>query len=206
VLAQPHQQVHRRVLLLEQLLSQQVGQRQRAKRPDGVHEQRMGAVERVDEPAIGQRRPAAGLHGSAHFQRELVEVHFPRVRLDPILARKTPQISVGADVVEAVIVDACMRQVRRHPLDRARAPKLQALPVAGGVELQQRGSELKPLRPFGPPARLIPPRHREDRSAVGGLPGALERLDFRGRKLEQPVDGGKQIGGAALPIDAQHYR
>ena len=51
---------------------------ERAQRPNGVDEQRMRAVERVDVAAVRQRRPARRLDGAADLQRQLVEAHFPR--------------------------------------------------------------------------------------------------------------------------------
>ena len=132
VLHQPLEQADLLVLLLHQRLTETVGQRQRAQRSDRVDEQRVRAVERVDEAAGRQPRPAPRLDGAADFQRELVEAPLPVARLDAPLARQPPEIAVGADVVEAVVVDADVGEVRRHALDRPRRPSSRnaASPVA----------------------------------------------------------------------------
>ena len=118
MLDQPLEQVHARILLFDQSMAEHVRQRQRAKRADRVDEQRMRAVERADEAAARNARPPARLHGTADFQRQLVEVLFPVARVDPPLAREAPQVAVRADVVEAVIVDARVGEVRGHPFER----------------------------------------------------------------------------------------
>src|SRR5258706_6921869 len=110
----------------------------------------MRAVERVDEAAVRQRRPPARLHGAADLQRELVEAPLPLADLDARLAGEAPEVAVRAHVVEAVIVHADVREMRRHPLDGARATQLEKARVAGRIELQQRGAELEALRPLGP--------------------------------------------------------
>src|SRR5580765_8080058 len=99
----------------------------------------MRAVERVDVAALGQPRPAARLYGTADLQRQFIEVHFPRRGVETPGARQPPQRAVGTDVVEPVIVDSDMGEVRRHPLERARSAQLEERAVTGGVELQQRG-------------------------------------------------------------------
>ena len=102
-----------------------------------------------------------------------LEAALPLAGVEAPLVGEAPQGAVGADVVEAVIVDAHVRQVRRHALDGARAPELEEPPVAGGVELQQRRAELKSLRPLGPAAGPIPPLDGEDGRAILGPPGAF---------------------------------
>src|SRR5262249_46971960 len=144
--------------------------------------------ERVDEAAIGQPRPAPRLDGAARSQRELVEAALPGARVDAPLAREPPQRAVRADVVEAVIVDARVRDMRRHALDRALAAELEEFNLAGGVELQQRRSELKALRPLGPPARLIASADREHRRALLGTPAVLDRSNLRGGEIEEAAD------------------
>jgi hypothetical protein len=72
VLDQAHEQIDALVLLRHQRLPEPVRQRQRAQRSDGVDEQRMRAVERMNEAAVGQARPARRLHGAADLQGQLV--------------------------------------------------------------------------------------------------------------------------------------
>src|SRR5207247_10338686 len=106
VLHEPFEQAHALVLFLHQPLAEHEAERQRAQRADRVDEQRMSAVERVDEAAVGQRRPAAGLHRAADFQRELVEAPLPVTCGRTSLTRQSPQVAVRADVVEPVVVHA----------------------------------------------------------------------------------------------------
>ena len=86
----------------------------------------------------------------AHLERELVEVPLPRLVGDAALVHQPPQVAVGADVVEAVVVDADVRQVRGHHGDGPLAAEPQEALVAGRVELQQGRAELEALRPLGP--------------------------------------------------------
>ena len=138
--------------------------------------------------AVRQRRPAPRLDGAAHLQRQLVEAQLPLARGDPSFAREPPQVAVGADVVEAMVVDAHVREVRRHAFHGARAPQLEEGLVAGRVELEQRRPELEALGPFGPPARLIAPLHGEHRCAMLGPPGLFDGSNLSGREREQTLD------------------
>jgi hypothetical protein len=99
-------------------------------------------------------------------------------------AGEAPQRAVGADVVEAVIVNAGMREVRRHSLERARLSELEELALAGRIELQQRGAVDKSFRPLRPAARGVAAVDREDRRAEDG-PRSIERADLRCRELER---------------------
>src|SRR6188508_2243604 len=106
----------------------------------------------MNEPAIGQARPAPGLHGAADLQRQLVEVALPLTGLEPSLARQAPEVAVGADVVEAVVVHADVREVRSHAFQRAAAPQFEEGTIVCRVKLQYGRAELEPLRPLGPAA------------------------------------------------------
>ena len=153
----------------------------------------MGAVERVDETAVGQRRPAARLDGAAHFQGELVEPQLPVARGHAPFARQPPQRAVGADVVEAVVVHAHVGEVRGHALHCARSSEVEEGDVTGRVELQQRRSELEALRPLCPAARLIAALHGEHRRALFRPPDRFDGQDLRSRQIEQVIDFGEQI-------------
>jgi hypothetical protein len=103
-----------------------------------------------------------------------------------------------------VIVDAHVRQVRRHAIDHAIARQLEELALAGGIELQHRGAELEPLRPFGPATGAVLALDGEHWRAVLGPPARLERSNLGGRPLEQPLDVGHQVAGLARAIDSNH--
>ncbi len=193
VLHQPLEQVDLRVLFLHQRLTEHEAERQRAQRAERVDEQRMRAVERVDETAVGQLRPAAGLDSAAHFQRELVEPQFPVACGHASFARQPPQVAVGADVVEPVVVHAHVGEVRGHSFHSPRSSELEKARVARRVELQQRRPELEALCPLRPAARLIPALHGEHRCALFGPPHRFDGQDLRGRQIEQVIDLGEQI-------------
>ena len=149
-------------------------ERERAQRADGVDEQRMRTVEGMDEPAVLHWRPATRLHRAADLQRQLVEADFPIVGVDLAFARQPPERAVGADVVEAVIVDAHVRQMRRHAGDRALTTEFEKLPLAGCVELQQGGAVLEAFGPFRPSTRGVAAFDGKDGSAARQRPRLLE--------------------------------
>jgi hypothetical protein len=76
-------------------------------------------------------RPARGLDGAGGLEGEFVEVFFPRVVGDEALAHEAEEIAVGADVVEAVVVDADVGDVRRHEVDRVAAADVEETPRRG---------------------------------------------------------------------------
>ncbi len=176
-------------------MAEEVREGERTQGSDCVDEERVCAVERMDEAAVSDRRPASRLHRAAHLERELVEAHFPVRRVEPMLTRQAPQGSIRAHVVEAMIVDADVREVRRHAFNGARACELQEVAIAGGVELQDGRTKLEALRPFRPAPRLPTPVHGEDWRPVGRSPGLLQRSDLAGREFEEPIDLRQQIGG-----------
>src|SRR4051812_45787653 len=116
-------------------MPQLVRQRECSKGTERIDEQRVCPVERVDEAAVRYRGPSVRLHRATDLERELVEANLPVIRLDLPLARHAPERAVCADGVEAVIVDAHVRQVRRHPRQRPLTSEFEKLPLAGRVEL-----------------------------------------------------------------------
>ncbi len=155
-------------------------------------------------PPCGSRVQRRGLHGAAHGERQRVEPLFPLARLEPSFAGEAPQRAVGADVVEPVIVDADVRQVRRHAVERAGAAEFEEGAVAGGVELQDGGSELESLRPLGPAAGAVASLDREYGRAVFRAPALFERVDLRGRQREHAFNLRDQIARRARAVDDHH--
>ena len=68
---------------------------------------------------VTSARPSPCLDRAADAQRELVEPDLPLAGVETAFAREAPQGPVRADVVEPVVVDAHVREVRRHQLDCA---------------------------------------------------------------------------------------
>ncbi len=204
---EPLEERHRAVPLLEERVPQPVRQGERAQRAHGVGEERVRAVERVDEAApVGGPRPAPGLHRPARLERELAQVPLAPLGLVAALEGEAPQRTPGAHVVEAVVVHPHVRHVRGHARVGALAAELEEGAVAGRVELQDRGAELEALRPVGPPPRGVAAAQREDGRAVRGVPGLLEREDLLGGEGPQAVDRGPQVGGTERLVDPDHGR
>ena len=179
---------------------------QRTQRAHRVHEQRVRAVERVDiTPAVRGGRPARRLHRPGDLQRQLVEVLLALVERDLALAHQPPQVPVGGDVVEAVIVHADVRHVRGHELDGLAPPDFQEALLAGGIELQQRRAELEPLRPLRPAARGVFALHRDDRRALGRLPGLLQAQNLLRREVKSRSILGSELAGGEAVVDAQRH-
>ena len=75
VLDEPAQQRNLLVAFAHEHVAELCAKRQRAQRADGVGEERMRAVEGMDEAfAVRDVRPARGLHGAGTFQRQFVEI------------------------------------------------------------------------------------------------------------------------------------
>src|SRR5438876_7638782 len=176
--------------------------REGPKRPQRVDEQRMGTIERVDEPAtVVNPRPARRLDRAGDFQRQFVKVLLPLVERNFTFAHQAEQIAEGGDIVESVIVDADVREVGRHALEGVAPADFQERFLAGGIELQQRRAELKPLRPLGPPTGGVSASYREDRRAAFGFPALLEVQDFSRGKLEQPLNLRDELLRADTVVD-----
>ena len=205
VLQETVEQADARILLLDERVPELMRQGERAQRADRVDEERMRSVERVDEASARNLRPPGGLDRAAHLQRELVERDLIGGRIEPPRTRQPPEIAVGADVVESVVVDADVREVGRHAVERPRPSQFQERALAGRVELHERGSELKALRPFRPAARAIAAVDREHGRAIRRVPGLLDRRDLFRRPLEEMTDRRPQIFGTALASESNHF-
>ena len=116
--------------------------------------------------AICGLRPAHRLHGAAHLECVLVERQLPTIERDSAFEHQPPEIAVGADVVESVIVDTLMGEMRRHVIAREATPEVQRLFVPGSVKLKDGFAVEEALRPLGPPARGV--------SAVDGVHGCCQ--------------------------------
>src|SRR5688572_23314437 len=115
-------------------MSQHVRQRQRAQRADRIDEERVRAVEGVDESSTWNRRPAPGLYGSCYLQRRRVKPLLPWLRFEFAFARQPPQGAVGAHIIETMVVNADVRQMRRHTLECERSAQLEKLTIAGRIK------------------------------------------------------------------------
>ncbi len=106
------------------------------------------------------RRPSPRLHRSTQLQCQFVEIAFPLVFGNSSFVHQPPKISVGADIVKAMVMDSEMADVGSHSLYRRRTPQIAELLFAGSVKLQDVRSVLKPLCPLGPSTARILALHR----------------------------------------------
>ena len=98
MLHEPVQQADRCVLLFDETMAEEVREGERTERSDRVDEQRVRAVEGVDEAAaVGQARPPARLHRPADPERQRVEAFLPLARFEALLVREPPQVAGPAD-------------------------------------------------------------------------------------------------------------
>ena len=201
VLQQPAEERHRPVPLRHEDVAELMGQGQGPQGADRVREEGMRPVERVDVAEVGsERRPARGLHRAADLEGQLVEARLPTVLADAPLAHQAQQVPVRAHVVEAVVVHADVREVRRHAVHRGLPRHLEEARFARGVELQGGGPELEALRPFGPAAARVHAAHGEDRRAERGIPAPLQPVDLLRRELEEAPDGRREIARAQAGV------
>src|SRR5688572_7704995 len=92
--------------------------------------------------------PARRLHRARNFERQLAEMPIVCRRLS--FAHQPPPISIGGNIIEAMVVHPNVRNVARHELDRAVPPHIEERFFACRIVLQKRGAKLKSLRPLGP--------------------------------------------------------
>jgi hypothetical protein len=179
-----------RIVFPHEAVSEHMGKAEGAERADGVGEEGLGSVERADVSEFGgQLGPAGGLDGATSFESEIVEVGLPFVGEESAFVEKAAQVSVGADIVKAVIVNPDMGDVCGHAAECSLATDLEHRSVAGGVVLEDGGAVDEPFGPLGPTSRGIFAFNGEDGGAVRILPAFLEGEDFRGGGLENFFGG-----------------
>ena len=135
-----------------------------------VDEERMGAVEGVDEAGVwGKGSPAAGLDSSGDFEGQFIKMPFPRILWDSFFTHQAQQIPVCADIVKSMIMDARVSEVRGHARQRRLAAEFQAVRIPGCIKLKDGGTELETLRPLRPASARVASVGREDRGALAAL-------------------------------------
>jgi hypothetical protein len=205
VLKETLKEADRAVHFAHELVAEAVADGERAEGADGVGEEGVGSVEGVDVAgAGGELRPARGLDGAGGLEGEDVEVLFPLVVGDEFFAHEAEEIAVGADVVEAVVVDADVGDVGRHEVDGVAAADVEEGFVAGDFELVERAAELEALGPFGPAARGVFALDGEDGRAPGGVPPFLEAKNLFAGEFEELVNRRLEGGGREGVVDLDH--
>ena len=79
---------------------------------------RLRTVERIDESrAVTGLRLTSRLYSTSYFECQFTEVSLLALIGDTTFVHHPPNISVGTDIVEPVIVDTGMREVGCHHVD-----------------------------------------------------------------------------------------
>ena len=177
-----------------------------AQRAHGVGEERVRAVERVDEAAaVGGARPAPGLHRPARLERQLAEVPLAALGLVAPLEREAPQRAPGAHVVEAVVVHPHVGHVGGHArvgalaaeLEEARARRWRrtaGAPSRTGSPASSRSSR----------ARCSGPRTvKTGEPSAGFQPFSRARI-FSAESAHIRAMAGSQVGGPQRLVDPDH--
>ena len=165
VLKQTRQQANPGVALAHEHMAELMANGERAQGADRVREQRMRAVERIDVTRVRPKGgPTGGLDGARELQGKFIKVLFPVPHAQTARAGEAEEVSVSADVVKPVVVDADMADVGGHVPHRGGAAELQEAGFVGGVELNDRRAILESLGPFGPTAGGVLAAHGEDGS------------------------------------------
>ena len=156
-----------RIVFPHESVTERMGEPEGAERADGVGEEGLGPVKGADVTELGgELGPAGGLDSSARFEGEIVEVGLPIVGGEPAFAEKSAQVSVGADIVEAVIVHPDMGHVGGHTAERSLAADLEHRFIAGGIVLEDGGAVDETFGPLGPTPGGVFAFNGEDRGAV----------------------------------------
>jgi len=179
-----------RIVFSHEAVAQHMRKAEGAEGTDGVGEKRLGPVEGTDVTEFGgQLGPARGLDRPAGFEREVVEVGLPFVGKESTFAKKAAEVSVGADIVEAVIMDPDMGDVGGHAAECSLPANFEHRSVASGVVLEDGGAVDESFGPLGPAPRGVFAFNGEDGGAVRILPAFLEGEDFRSGCLENFFGG-----------------
>ena len=85
VLHRPLEQANLSIVFSPQGMAQTVTQHQGPTGSDGIDEERVRSIERVDEAPLGDCRPTVGLHGAREFERQFIKRLLPRIERDSSL-------------------------------------------------------------------------------------------------------------------------
>ncbi len=183
-------------------MAELVPQRHNPQRAHGVYEQRVRAVEGMDVAgALAKLCPPPRLHRRRALQRQLEILLLPLVWRDAPLRHQAQQVAVGGDLIEAVVVDAEMGDVRRHVAPRAGHPQCEEALLAGRIELQDRRAEFEPLSPVRPAPRLIAAGDRVHRRPGRPVEAGIDRQDLAARQLPHALDRRHEVLWRDLVID-----
>ena len=148
---QPLQKGDPAIPLPHQRVPKLMRHRERAQGSHRVHKQRMRPVEGINVAIpLLSITPPGRLDSPGDLQRQLQKIVLLLVWRDPPLPHQPPQVAIGGDVVEPMVMHSHVGNVRGHHPAGAPPADLQKLRIPGRVILEQGRSILEPLRPFGP--------------------------------------------------------
>ena len=125
-------------------------------------------------------------------------------------ATEATQPTVGFDVARrvvelmepgAVVVDADVRDVRGHELQRVPPAEVEQFAVAGGVEREDGAAILEALRPFGPAAGGVSSFDGEDRRALALVPCAFDQPHLPAGKVKDAVERAGEVRRGQGAVD-----
>ena len=117
---------------------------------DRIHKQGVRPVKAIHITPVRKIGPAVGLHRSGNLQGHYVKLAFKFVFRNSAFIHQAQQVSVGGNIVKAVVVHADMADVGRHLLHRLLSAQFKKSLITRGIKLKNSRSDLKTLRPVGP--------------------------------------------------------
>src|SRR6185503_19623775 len=105
-----------------------------------------------------------------------------------------------------MVVHAGVRDMRRHEFQSIAPAYFEELLVTCGIELQQSGTELKPLGPFCPPAAGVTAITCKNWGAFLQVPGLFQQQDFAPREFKKPFDRRHELLRRDLEINRKRHK
>ena len=156
---------------------------------NGVHEEGMRAVEAVDESPTLPLGPTGSLNGAAGFDREFVEIFLPLIFGETAFEHQAAEVSIGREVVETMVVDADVRDMRGHAANGVIATAGEAFLIARGIKVKDRNAVAEAFGPFSPAACRVFSGNGKDGRSLAFIVFAVDRCDFRFGEREEAVEG-----------------
>ena len=173
------EEAHGLVTLGHEHMPELVRLHENAARTNCIHEERVRAVEAVDESPTLPLGPTGGLNGAAGLDGEFVEVFLPFVFGKTALEHQSAEVSIGREVVETMVVDTDVRDMRGHAANGVVAAAREAFLIACGIKMKDRNAVAEAFGPFGPAACRVFSGNGEDGRALAFIVFAVDRRDFR---------------------------
>ena len=129
---------------------------------NGVYEERVRAVEAVDESPTLPLGPTGGLNGAAGLDREFVEIFFPLIFGETAFEHQAAEVSVGREVVKSMVMDANVRDMGGHAANGVIAAASETFLIACGIKMKDRDAVTEAFGPFSPAASGVFTRNGED--------------------------------------------